>query len=140
MTVTFSSNPKTLVVLFIAICAQVLGDVCLTKGMKAVGEVNTLNLAALFQIGLQVFTNPFIWLGIAMLTVFYLLYLVALSWADLSFVVPATAFGYLLNALMSKLLLHEPVSLGRWLGTAIICAGVAIVSTTEQKTTVKGDA
>ena len=128
---------KTLVVLFVAICAQVLGDVCLTKGMKAVGEVNTLNPSVLFQLGLQVFKNPFIWFGIGTLTVFYLLYLVALSWADLSFVVPATAFGYLLNALMAKLLLHEPVSLGRWLGTAIICAGVAIVSTTEQKTTVK---
>jgi drug/metabolite transporter (DMT)-like permease len=128
---------KTLIVLFIAICAQVLGDVCLTKGMKSIGEINTLNPAALFQLGLQVFTNPFIWLGIATLTVFYLLYLVALSWADLSFVVPATAFGYLLNALMAKLLLHEPVSPLRWSGTAIICLGVAIVSTTEQKTTAK---
>ncbi|NOT61345.1 MAG: EamA family transporter [Acidobacteria bacterium] len=128
---------KTLVVLFVAICAQVLGDVCLTKGMKAVGEVNTLNPAALFQIGIQVFTNPFIWLGIATLTIFYLLYLVALSWADLSFVVPATAFGYLLNALLAKLLLHEPISPLRWFGTAVICAGVAIVSTTEQKTTAK---
>jgi uncharacterized membrane protein len=126
---------KTLAVLFIAICAQVLGDVCLTKGMKAVGELNTLNPAMLWQIGWQVFTTPYIWLGIATLTVFYLLYLVALSWADLSFVVPATAFGYLLNALMARLLLHEPVSPLRWLGTAIICLGVAIVSTTEQKTT-----
>jgi drug/metabolite transporter (DMT)-like permease len=128
---------KTLAVLFIAICAQVLGDVCLTKGMKSIGEINTLNPAALFQLGVQVFTTPYIWLGIATLTVFYLLYLVALSWADLSFVVPATAFGYLLNALMAKLLLHEPVSPLRWLGTAIICLGVAIVSTTEQKTTAK---
>jgi drug/metabolite transporter (DMT)-like permease len=128
---------KTLAVLFIAICAQVLGDVCLTKGMKSIGEINTFNPAALFQLGVQVFTTPYIWLGIATLTVFYLLYLVALSWADLSFVVPATAFGYLLNALMAKLLLHEPVSPLRWLGTAIICLGVAIVSTTEQKTTAK---
>ena len=125
---------KTLAILFIAICAQALGDVCLTKGMKAIGEVNTLNPVALFQIGLQVFTNPFIWLGIATLTVFYLLYLVALSWADLSFVVPVTAFGYLLNALLAQLILHEPIAPARWLGTFIICLGVAVVSTTEQKT------
>lgn len=126
---------KTLVVLFIAICAQVLGDVCLTKGMKSVGEVNTLDPVALFQIGVQVFTNPFVWLGIATLTVFYLLYLVALSWADLSFVLPVTAFGYVLNAAMARWLLGEHVSVTRWLGTTIICAGVAIVSRTEQKTT-----
>lgn len=126
---------KTLLVLFIAICAQVLGDVCLTKGMKAIGEVNTLDPAQLFQLGVQVFTNPFVWLGIALLTVFYLLYLAALSWADLSFVVPVTAFGYLLNALMARLLLHEPVPVTRWLGTLIICIGVAVVSRTEQQTT-----
>ena len=126
---------KTFAILFIAICAQVLGDVCLTKGMKAVGEVDTLNPAALFHVGVQVFTTPYIWLGIGLLTVFYLLYLVALSWADLSFVLPVTAFGYLLNALMAKLILHEPVSPLRWLGTFIICLGVAVVTTTEQKTT-----
>lgn len=126
---------KTLVVLFIAICAQVLGDVCLTKGMKSIGEVNTLDPVQLFQIGVQVFTNPFIWLGIAILTVFYLLYLVALSWADLSFVLPVTAFGYVLNALMACQLLGEHIAFTRWLGTTIICVGVAVVSRTEQKTT-----
>ena len=126
---------KTLLVLFIAICAQVLGDINLTKGMKTIGEVNTLDPVRLFQLGVQVFTNPYVWLGIVLLLGFYLLYLVALSWADLSFVLPVTAFGYLLNALMSRLILHEPVSLSRWLGTFIICVGVAVVSSTEQKTT-----
>lgn len=126
---------KTLLVLFIAICAQVLGDISLTKGMKTIGEVNTLDPVKLFQLGVQVFTNPYVWLGIVLLSGFYLLYLVALSWADLSFVLPVTAFGYLLNALLSRLILHEPVSFSRWLGTFVICVGVAVVSSTEQKTT-----
>lgn len=126
---------KTLVVLFIAICAQTLGDVCLTKGMKSIGEVSTLDPVQLFHIGVQVFTNPFVWLGISILSVFYLLYLVALSWADLSFVLPVTAFGYVLNAFMSWQLLGEHVAFTRWLGTSIICVGVAVVSRTEQKTT-----
>jgi drug/metabolite transporter (DMT)-like permease len=126
---------KTLVTLFFAILFQTLGDVCLTKGMKTIGEVNTLNPTELFGIGVQVFTNPFIWLGIAILTGFYFLYLAALSWADLSYVLPVTAFGYTLNALMAKWLLHEQVSLTRWIGTFVICIGVAVVSRTEQKTT-----
>ncbi len=126
---------KTLVTLFFAILCQTLGDVCLTKGMKTIGEVNTLDPIALFHIGGQVFTNPFIWLGIAILTGFYFLYLAALSWADLSYVLPVTAFGYTLNAVMAKWLLHEQVSLTRWIGTLVICVGVAVVSRTEQKTT-----
>lgn len=126
---------KTLVTLFFAIICQTLGDVCLTKGMKSIGEVNTLNPIELLNIGFQVFTNPFIWLGIGLLTIFYFLYLAALSWADLSYVLPVTAFGYTLNAVMAKWLLHEQVSLARWIGTLVICIGVAVVSRTEQKTT-----
>ena len=126
---------KTLIVLFFAILAQTLGDVCLTKGMKSVGEINTLSPAELLAIGVQVFTTPLIWLGIGVLLVFFLLYLAALSWADLSYVLPVTAFGYLLNGVMAKYLLGEQISLTRWLGTAVICVGVAVVSRTEQRTT-----
>src|SRR5262245_63231468 len=92
---------KTFIVLFIAICVQTLGDVYLTKGMKSVGEVNTLDPAELFNIGLQVFTNPLIWLGIFLLGLFFVLYLAALSWADLSFVLPVASFGDAIIALMS---------------------------------------
>jgi uncharacterized membrane protein len=126
---------RTLIVLFIAVCAQTLGDVCLTKGMKSIGEINTLAPAELLNIGVQVFSAPLVWLGIAILAIFFGLYLVALSWADLSFVLPVTAFGYALNAFMSWRLLDENVSLARWVGTMIICVGVAVVSRTEQRTT-----
>ncbi len=126
---------KTFIALFIAICSQTIGDVFLTKGMRSIGEVNTLNLAELFGIGVQVFTSPQVWLGIFFLSIFFGLYLVALSWADLSFVLPVTAFGYVLNAFMSWQLLGEYVSPVRWIGTLVICFGVVIVSRTEQRTT-----
>ncbi|HKQ74934.1 MAG TPA: EamA family transporter, partial [Blastocatellia bacterium] len=127
-------NMKTIIVLFIAICAQTLGDIYLTKGMKSIGEINTLNPVELFNIGLQVFTNPMIWRGLLLLGIFFGLYLAALSWADLSFVLPITAFGYTLNAILARRMLGEHVSLARWVGTIIICVGVAVVSRTEQST------
>lgn len=127
---------KTFIVLFIAICAQTLGDVFLTKGMKSIGEVSTLDPVKLFNIGLQVFTNPLILLGILLLGLFFGLYLAALSWADLSFVLPVTSFSYAMNALMAWRLLGEHVSITRWIGTMIICVGVAAVAAdAEQKTT-----
>jgi len=126
---------KLFIVLFFAVCAQTLGDVSLALGMKSIGEVNTLDPAALFNVGLQVFTNPMILRGILLLVIFFVLYLTALSWADLSFVLPVTAFGYAVTAFLSWRLLGEPVSLTRWIGTIIICFGVAIVSRTEQRTT-----
>lgn len=82
---------RTFLVLLIAICAQTLGDVFLTRGMKSIGEIDTLNAIELMQIGVKVFTTPYIWLGIVILGIFFGLYLIALSWADLSYVLPVTA-------------------------------------------------
>jgi transporter family protein len=124
---------RTLVVLFFSVCAGALGDVYLTKGMKSIGEVDTLDPAVLFNIGIQVFTNQYVWLGIFILSLYFGLYLVALSWADLSFVVPVTAFGYVLNALFAWQFLGERISPLRWIGTSIICLGVAVVTHTEQR-------
>src|SRR5262245_26982260 len=126
---------KTLIILLIAICAQTLGDVCLTRGMKSIGEVNTLDPGELFRIAVQIFTTPYIWLGVFILIIFFGLYLVALSWADLSFVLSVTTFGYVLNALMSWWLLAQQISSVRLIGTVVICIGVAVVSKTEQRTT-----
>jgi len=132
------AKAKTLLVILGAIAAQGLGDVCLTRGMKTLGEVTTFAPGPLLAVAIQVFTNPLIWCGIALLLTFFGLFLAALSWADLSFVLPVSAFGYVVNAALATTLLGEHVSPWRWIGTLVICVGVFLVSRTEQRTT--GDA
>jgi drug/metabolite transporter (DMT)-like permease len=51
-----------------------------------------------------------------------------LSWADLSYVVPVTAVGYVLVALVGRWLLNEQISARRWTGIGLIVAGVSLVS------------
>jgi drug/metabolite transporter (DMT)-like permease len=52
----------------------------------------------------------------------------ALSWADLTYVLPATSLGYVLLALVARFVLHEHVSPLRWLGIALITGGVGFVA------------
>jgi drug/metabolite transporter (DMT)-like permease len=52
----------------------------------------------------------------------------ALSWADLTYVMPATALGYVLLALVARFVLHEHISPLRWLGIVLITAGVGFVA------------
>ena len=73
--------------------------------------------------------NPWIVVGICLLILFFCSYLTALSWADLTYVLPATALSYVLMALLAKIFLHENVTLSRWLGIALITAGVGFVAT-----------
>jgi drug/metabolite transporter (DMT)-like permease len=73
--------------------------------------------------------NPWVLVGIGLLLLFFCSYLSALSWADLTYVLPATAFGYVLTALLASRLLHENVTVAHWLGIALITAGVGFVAT-----------
>jgi drug/metabolite transporter (DMT)-like permease len=53
----------------------------------------------------------------------------ALSWADLTYVLPASSLGYVLLALIARFALHERVSLMRWIGIALVSSGVGFVTT-----------
>lgn len=124
---------KTASVLIIAIVAQAFGDVFLTKGMKAIESLESgagINgsISLISHIALQALQSPMIWVGTLLLIVFFALFSAALSWADLSFVLPATAFGYVLNVAAGYYFLGESVSNTRWAGALIITLGVLCVS------------
>jgi len=96
----------------------------LSHGMKQVGSVSLHNLPSL----IFAITNPWVTVGILLLLAFFASYMNALSWADLTFVLPATSLGYVLLALVARFVLHEQISPLRWLGIAMISGGVGFVA------------
>ena len=114
---------KYLVLAGVTVCAAV-GDSLLSRGMKDVGGISLHHLSNIILCIL----NPWVALGILFLLGFFASYMTALSWADLTYVLPATSLGYVLLALIAKFLLHEQVSPMRWLGIALISAGVGFVT------------
>src|SRR5205085_2142368 len=72
--------------------------------------------------------TPWIGAGIVLLIGFFASYLTALSWADLTYVLPATAFGNVIVALFAKFWLHESISWQRWAGIVLITLGVGFVA------------
>lgn len=107
----------------VALCAP-LGDTCLSRGMTQLPAVSLAHPLALVA---AVFT-PWIAAGIALLIGFFASYLTALSWADLTFVLPATAFGNVIVAFLARFWLQEPISMERWMGIALITLGVSFVA------------
>ena len=107
----------------VALCAP-LGDTCLSRGMTTLPPLSLSHPAALIA---AVFT-PWIALGIVLLIGFFASYLTALSWADLTFVLPATAFGNVIVTLFARFWLHETISYQRWLGVVLITVGVGFVA------------
>jgi len=89
--------------------------------------MHSISLAHPGELIAAVFT-PWIAIGIALLICFFASYLTALSWADLTFVLPATAFGNIIVAFLSRFWLHETISPSRWAGIALITLGVGFVA------------
>lgn len=113
------------------------GNVLLGKGMKHVGAVVIWPPSQLLHTALKVFASTSIWLGISSLILFFVSYMLVLSWADYSFVQPASSLAYGVVALLGYLMLGETVSPLRWVGIAIICLGVFVISHTAPRTTSK---
>jgi drug/metabolite transporter (DMT)-like permease len=123
-----------LLIFFIAVFAP-LGNVLLSKGMKDVGSAVNWTPRDLFPILLRILRSPSIWLGIASLLAFFVAYMLVLTWADYSYVQPASSFSYAVVAVLSYLVLGEIVSPLRWLGIGVICVGVFVVGHTHPRTT-----
>jgi drug/metabolite transporter (DMT)-like permease len=114
---------KYLVILSVVFFGSV-GDAFLARGMKHAGAIDIHHLTNVFS----VLANPFIIVGIVFLLAFMFSYMTALSFADLTYVLPATAISYVVMVLLSIFWLHESVTPQRWAGVAFIVVGVGVVA------------
>lgn len=126
---------KTFLMILVMIVCGPFGNVLLGKGMKQVGAVEIWPVSHLLAGAAAILTTASIWMGIFSLLVFFVAYMLVLSWADYSFVQPASALAYGVVAVLSYVILGEHVSPLRWTGIAIICLGVFVVSRTTPRTT-----
>jgi uncharacterized membrane protein len=114
---------KTRAFAVIVILSNALGNLFLTWGMRhGVEELTASPLSFLRAI-----FNPWVSLGICLLILWLLSKMFLLSWADLTYVLPVTAFGYVLTAVLSRLFLGEHITAARWAGTLLIAAGIVVV-------------
>jgi drug/metabolite transporter (DMT)-like permease len=120
---------RTYIWAVISVLSNVTGNSALTHGMHILGPVGaspTELIGALF--------HPWVATGVALLIIWTLAHMALLSWADLSYVMPVTAFGYVVTAFAGKFLLGETVSVARWTGIVLITIGVTLVGQTNPDT------
>jgi len=126
---------KTQLMILIMILAGPLGNTMLAKGMKSIGAVSFSSASVVLETLGRVLSSGTIWLGIALMITFFVAYSLVLSWADYSYVQPASAMAYAVVAILGVVVLGESVSPLRWLGIAVICLGVVVVGRTHPNTT-----
>jgi drug/metabolite transporter (DMT)-like permease len=119
---------KTFVLVLIAAVIGGTGHVCLSKGMKTVGDLTEAPASRLGGMVARALSNGWVLLGVALQATFFSLYLTLLSRAEVSQVLPMTAIDYIVVALLAYILLGEAVTAARWAGIGLIVAGVFLVT------------
>ena len=123
---------KILVILIFALCVEAVGVVLLSKGLKQIGEVQSVTAREIGRIIAKGATNPSMLLGVALEAAFFGALLYLLSQRDVSLIWPLTALGFIITALAAKLILKEEVSALRWAGILLIVIGVSLVRYSEK--------
>ena len=103
------------------------GELCVSRAMKETGEAQGFHPAQLVSFILRALRVPWMWAGVAMMATAFFALLGALSFFNVSFVVPVTALSYVAGALGGVTFLRERVSPQRWLGVALVALGVTLV-------------
>jgi len=126
-----SATLKTWSVLLFFLALKAAGNSWMAWGMKHIPERMSMDPA----LYIHAMLNPFVAMGIVALILALLTRMALFSLADLSYVLPVTAIGYVIAVFLGKVFLHEAVTPQRWMGTLLIFGGAVLVGTTSRNTT-----
>jgi drug/metabolite transporter (DMT)-like permease len=118
---------RELIFYFLIIGAGTGGELCVTRAMKAVGEVRDFRPIAVMRVIIRALRVSWMWVGLTLMGIAFFSLLVVLSRENVSFVVPVTSLSYAAGALGGKFFLGEQVTRRRWAGVLLVCIGVAVV-------------
>jgi drug/metabolite transporter (DMT)-like permease len=133
--ITHSLSRRTAALIVLMVLFNSVGNLLMSLGMKRVGEMSGFSADALAATTWRLATSGAIWLGIATLLLFFAAHMLLLSWADYSYVQPASAGGYVATPLLGAMFAGEHMSPIRWGGVLLICLGVVLVARTPVRTT-----
>jgi multidrug transporter EmrE-like cation transporter len=119
---------RVVVFLGLLILGSTLGEIAMTRGMKATGEPERLRPLELLRFLRKAIGNVWFWAGLPLMALSFYALLALLSWEPISLVIPASALSYAAGTFGAKYLLGEEISFARWTGVILVCAGVALVA------------
>ncbi len=125
---------RVIIAMTVAAASAALGQILVRRGMQQVGSLENYAPLALAGYFWQAVTNVYVIGGTVLNTVFYLLFLAALSWTEVTVALPMTALEYGFAAALAIIMLREQVSALRWTGIALVVIGVILIARTGTET------
>ncbi len=119
---------RVIISMTVAAGSAAVGQILVRRGMQQIGSLENYAPLPLLTYFWHSLCNPNVIAGTFLNAVFYFLFLAALSWTDVTVVLPMTAIEYGFAAVLAVLILKEQVSPARWAGIALVIFGVILIA------------
>jgi drug/metabolite transporter (DMT)-like permease len=116
-----------LALILVDVALNVAGQLSLKYGMSQLGNF-AISLTTLPPVFMRAATNFNVLLGLVCYGMGFLVWLIVLAKADVSYAYPMISLGYVFTAILAKVLFGEAVTLTRMAGILITCLGVFIIA------------
>lgn len=116
----------SVVLILVSVAFATLGQFTLKSAMNHVTRHQTGEHSAVATL-LQAAREPRLWAGLTLFGISAVFWLVVLSKVPLSFAYPFVGLSYIVIVLVARIVLHEHVPPLRWVGVAVVAAGIALV-------------
>ena len=122
------SRRMTIGLILVSVTLAAVAQVTLKAGMNHVTDASGGQLALNGDSLKQIASQVWVWAGLAIFAVSAVLWLFALSRANLSFAYPFAALGYVIIVIASILFLDEHVQPITWVGVVLIISGIVLIA------------
>ena len=112
-------------ILIVSVLLAVAGQLMMKHGMNQFGTFSITQIV--FKV-IPMLMNPWVFGGFVAFALSSIFWLAVLSRLNLSVVYPMVSLGYVVVAIASVLIFKENISFIRWVGIAVICFGVLLIS------------
>ncbi|MGP8049398.1 MAG: EamA family transporter [Desulfobaccales bacterium] len=120
-------NQLVLALILLDVGLNVLGQLSLKFGMSKLGNF-AVSLSTLPPVFIRAAFNPYILIGVICYGLGFLVWLVVLAKAEVSYAYPLISLGYVFTAILARVLIGEAVTFSRMAGILVICLGVFLVA------------
>ncbi|HLC99122.1 MAG TPA: EamA family transporter [Candidatus Nanoarchaeia archaeon] len=117
---------KTIILVLVSVLIISTAQVLMKNGMNMITLDGLSSLLNLYNL-IKIISNPYVLGGLIMYSLALVLWLGAMSRADVSFIYPLLSTGYILTTIFAIVFLSEQVSLFRWIGIGFIFAGTFFI-------------
>lgn len=121
---------KVLILVIIAELWNTAGQLCYKKGLNGMAAHDMATFGGIVSFVRDALSRAYVWLGLGAALTCILIWFLALAQADLSFVYPISSIQYVFILVGAHFFVGEKIDAHKVLGTALVIAGIVIISMT----------